>query len=335
MVSQALGYWVAGRFDQAETIARSLHEMAVARRTDDARGAWSLALGRTALSRGKPQTAARWLREGAALLRVDDIGRFLPWCLGALAQALALLGEVDQAAAASAEAEAVRSPAIALYEVDVELGRAWVRAAQGERSNGRRIALDAAQRADGLGQAVGASLAYYDAARLGATAEAAAPLRALVDRVDGPLVGAMADHVGGVLARDAEQIASAAATFEAAGALLHAAEAHADHATILDGPARTAALATAATLARSCEGARTPSLLVLEAGDPLAALSDREREVAVLAASGLSSRDIAARLFVSTRTVDNHLQRVYVKLGVSGRRALAPLMAPGPTRLED
>jgi DNA-binding CsgD family transcriptional regulator len=57
--------------------------------------------------------------------------------------------------------------------------------------------------------------------------------------------------------------------------------------------------------------------------------------VAVLAASGLSSRDIAARLFVSTRTVDNHLQRVYVKLGVSGRRALAPLMAPGPTRLDD
>jgi DNA-binding CsgD family transcriptional regulator len=51
-------------------------------------------------------------------------------------------------------------------------------------------------------------------------------------------------------------------------------------------------------------------------------LSSREREVALLAANGLTSREIAERLFVSKRTVDNHLQRIYTKLGVTGRHEL-------------
>jgi len=71
---------------------------------------------------------------------------------------------------------------------------------------------------------------------------------------------------------------------------------------------------------QGCEGARPPTLL----GAPVvAALTAREREIATLAASGLSSREIADRLVVSVRTVDNHLQRAYRKLGVTRRRQLA------------
>lgn len=51
-------------------------------------------------------------------------------------------------------------------------------------------------------------------------------------------------------------------------------------------------------------------------------LSPREREVADLAREGLSSREIAERLYVSTRTVDNHLRKVYAALGISGRHEL-------------
>ncbi|RXZ40468.1 LuxR family transcriptional regulator [Agromyces binzhouensis] len=51
-------------------------------------------------------------------------------------------------------------------------------------------------------------------------------------------------------------------------------------------------------------------------------LTPREREVASLAAQGLSSNEIAGRLFLSTRTVDNHLQSTYAKLGIRGRREL-------------
>ena len=44
--------------------------------------------------------------------------------------------------------------------------------------------------------------------------------------------------------------------------------------------------------------------------------------MADLARQGLSSREIADRLYVSTRTVDNHLRKVYAALGISGRHEL-------------
>lgn len=51
-------------------------------------------------------------------------------------------------------------------------------------------------------------------------------------------------------------------------------------------------------------------------------LTNREREVAVLAAAGLASKVIAERRFLSTRTVDNHVARIYAKLGVASRADL-------------
>lgn len=61
--------------------------------------------------------------------------------------------------------------------------------------------------------------------------------------------------------------------------------------------------------------------------DPLASLTIRERQIARLAATGLTSRDIAAELSVSPRTVDTHLSRIYRKLGITTRAALASRVA--------
>jgi DNA-binding NarL/FixJ family response regulator len=81
-----------------------------------------------------------------------------------------------------------------------------------------------------------------------------------------------------------------------------------------------AAEVRAAELARRCQGAMTPALRAIQTQ---ALLSSREIEVAALGAAGLSNKDIAARLSVSVRTVENHLQRVYEKLGVARRADLA------------
>jgi len=52
-------------------------------------------------------------------------------------------------------------------------------------------------------------------------------------------------------------------------------------------------------------------------------LSEREREIGMLAAKGLASKDIAERLYLSVRTVNNHLQHIYTKLGITSRAGLA------------
>jgi ATP/maltotriose-dependent transcriptional regulator MalT len=52
-------------------------------------------------------------------------------------------------------------------------------------------------------------------------------------------------------------------------------------------------------------------------------LSGREREIADLVAQGLTNREIAGRLVISPRTVESHLVRVFGKLGVTTRAALA------------
>ena len=53
-----------------------------------------------------------------------------------------------------------------------------------------------------------------------------------------------------------------------------------------------------------------------------APLSPQEQRVAELAATGATSKQIAAQLTISTRTVDTHLRNLFPKLGVTTRAAL-------------
>lgn len=63
------------------------------------------------------------------------------------------------------------------------------------------------------------------------------------------------------------------------------------------------------------------------ARDPMYGLSPRELEIAKLVAQGLTNQQIASQLFLSVRTVETHLSRVFTKLGVGSRAAVAAKLA--------
>jgi DNA-binding CsgD family transcriptional regulator len=68
-----------------------------------------------------------------------------------------------------------------------------------------------------------------------------------------------------------------------------------------------------------------PRRLVLSGLD---SLTPSERRVAQLAAGGLSNRDIAQNLFITTRTVEGHLTHAYQKLAITSREQLSAALTP-------
>ena len=230
----------------------------------------------------------------------------------------ALRGEAEAAAQALAERDT--GPAFGFRGPEQQLADAWAAHAAGRPAVAARLFRDAAAHAASTGHRTAEAWLLHDLMRTSGV-DTSARLRDLARACDSPLVSARARHAG-ARARDAQELAGAAGDFEALGAMLLAAEAASAAAEAFSRAghrrAAAAALRRAKALAASCEGATTPGLCY--AAVPL---SGRERQIAMLAVKGMASKDIAERLFLSVRTVSNHLQHAYTKLGVASRAGLA------------
>ncbi len=194
---------------------------------------------------------------------------------------------------------------------NVEPGRrAWLYAilARAELELGRRDAavawVERGERA-----AAGLGLPYAEAAVLCARAlldgDAAPALRAaeLADSVGAVIQGARARVLAGRIGGDVTLLERAESELAACGAV-----------RLRDEAARELRRLGRRAGARR---RRAPG------GEGLAALSGREREIADLVAEGNTNREIAAHLFLSEKTVESHMTRLFAKLGVSSRAEVA------------
>ena len=315
---------VCGRLDEAEALAQEGYQQALERPWPVESAFWAGWRGQVIRARGRPRTALRWLREATTTAERWDVPLpFMPAVLGELAHAAALVGDLRAAEGALARAEQLTARSAGVFQLWVALARPWVAAARGELCSAITLALKLAKHARDRGQLTFQILALHDVARLGRPRQVDAMLRALVPEVDGQLAPLYAAHATALASQNAAALDEVASAFARIGVNLLAAEAAAEaaHAHRAAG-GRSSAIAAgrrAATLAAACEGAHTPALDVLTRPPHL---TPREQEIAGLAARGLSSRAIAERLVISVRTVDNALQHVYGKLGLTSRAEL-------------
>jgi DNA-binding CsgD family transcriptional regulator len=317
------GHRYAGDLDRAEEVALAVYERVTAEGAGLLRGVYALRLGQILLWRGALARAEQYFLE--AVMALDGDAMTCASAVDHVRYTRALMGRAD-----------MPSPLRpgGLYAVEHEFLSSCVEAAAGDLPYARSLALGAARRAIATGHISYAIYALYEAARHGGAPEAAKLGRDLPE-VEGRLLPALVSAVGALADRDGDRLEALAGSMEELGCLLHAAELTAAAAAVAAGQGRSTQATRLRTrtqlLVEQCDGATT-ELLRGSGGD---GLTTRERQVAGFAARGLTDGEIAGRLSVSRRTVETHLYRAYAKLGVSGRRELAPMLAGTASQRSD
>ncbi|MFB9641615.1 helix-turn-helix transcriptional regulator [Agromyces lapidis] len=307
--------------DAREVLVSSLHS-AIADRDEVTARIDELMMGRVFWAMGRLDTASRWFRDAASGAELRG-----PASVGSPALAFLTVIACEQGDLESAAAFRARiGVGYATDDATTAIADAWLARVEGRIDDAVRILLERVDVFVAHGANYPAASFLHHIARFGApehTARAATRLEALRSLVPSTGVSLRARHARAQASADASELRSVGADWERLGALLFAAEAFASagQAARAEGRGResSADLQRAGALAAACEGARTPLLAFTDGTEPL---TPREREIASLAAQGLSSNEIAQRLFLSPRTVNNHLQSTYTKLGIRGRREL-------------
>lgn len=309
---EALVRWIAGDF--AGSLAAAREAVAWLPAASSRRRAPGAIYGAmSALEAGEEAEAARLLERGRAMLGNRDFSFYLSGVRWAEA---VLVWHTHGAAECLAP---LRAAATKLLDM-------------GSRPNAACVLFDLAEAAAEAGDAA-------------AAAEAAEDLRAVAEFMGVPgyfgMAGvgeAWAALAGGQTERAAAAARGALELISSTGWTGHIARCHYALGRSLaadDRPAAVASLEQAAAMLEECGGTwrRDRYLEVLRrlgtAGRRAAAaalgpgsLTRREREVARLAATGMSAKEIAQALFVGKRTVETHLASVYAKLGVDSKLQL-------------
>ncbi|HEY4376030.1 MAG TPA: helix-turn-helix transcriptional regulator, partial [Acidimicrobiales bacterium] len=327
-VVRALGLIEAGRIELGQEVAEAAY-LEGARVSDRWRQGWfALLLARAALLAGDLPAAAARFRESAFAFGTLDHPGYRAWGLAGLAGSVAQFGSQGDAEALAASFDQLPAHDVRFFEPDAGRMRAWVDVAANRLPAAEVRFRHAAATAEATGQLACEAAVYHDLARCGlATVGDGKRSAELAAIAEGALVRARDGYVQAVIKACPDELSAAAERFENLGMTLFAAEAWCGAAAAAAAAgdvrsSRAAARQANAALSR-CSGVHTPAL----ASVTDVRLRDRELEIARLAASGVSRRDIAARTYLSVRTVDRHLNEAFTKLGIRSREELPEALA--------
>jgi len=256
--------------------------------------AWAGLGGVIAQLQGDLPVALTSLREAVAFEERQDPTGNLRLHLTVLAGVLAMTGAVAEAQRVLLRADGLATPVRRLFQAQVETNRAWVAACAGELNRAAELAIAGAAVARESELPCLEAMVLHDAARHGAARRVWQRLTELAAEVESDLIAAYASSATALAADHGPGLAAVAATFAELDAPLLAAE----------------AMVAASRAFRATGAARQANLAREQARNYISRCPE-----------------IARRLGLSVRTVNNHLARVYDKLGISGRAELAALFA--------
>jgi DNA-binding CsgD family transcriptional regulator len=304
----------------------------------DSRGhAWAAgAMAAAELQAGRLTESRRYAAEAARYFRLVHAEAPRRWAL-----ATALAAAVHQRDTAAVERLAadigpgvdLGADGVRILHSDVVRAQAWHLAYAGQLGLARQRLHDGARWWGAQGGSLAVVVFAFDIARLGDPASAAV----LLDEVSVPAAWPLGEILAAVVYAGAAgavcELEDLSRRLEELGYRLYAADVAAASAGYerrgtQNRDARRAgarALQRASAISAECGQPYSPLLDSLSDGGQL---TTRERQIAQLAGDGASNRSIAKRLTLSERTVENHLSRVYAKLGVAGRTELSAALQP-------
>ena len=322
-LSEVLSALNQGKIDAAQKIVE--RQRALTHGAPHAEAIVAAMAGRVELAAGRPTLACEWLQRALAAMVSTLSGGWVTLVATWTVQAEALRGDSAAAARALAMADETFGPPTEVFRPLLELARGYHSAAVGEILAAQNHAEEAARVARDCGMATLELEALHTALRFGAQPDVER-INQLAAQLNTPLAATAAAHADAVAAGDGDRLDKVALDWESLGMAAHAADTFAAAA----GSHRRAGVrlkelesGSRAHWLSTSLGLHTPAT---DSSGLTLPISDREREIATLVAKGLANREIADKLFVSVRTVEGHLHRIYAKLGIDEREQLVHLM---------
>ncbi|MBH0110371.1 NACHT domain-containing protein [Salinibacterium sp. NG22] len=300
-------------------------DFAAQRRLDrfaDSAGVWSYALATVRLHEGRLSDAQSLATLAVEQLRWRDFTGLLGTAIALHATVDAQLGEPESARELLSEItpENAGDAKVILQRAECE---AWLLAAEGRTNEAAGVIVAAAAEGIILGHFLLSALTLTVAIRVGHPAAAREQLELLTHLSPSPLVASIRDWAEVAAEADVARLCELAPALASSGVAALAVDG------LLNG-ARCAAKADRRELERKAMllARRLAADMDQVPGESHAAeLTEREWTIARAAAGRKRSREIGQQLGLSVRTVDNHLARIYRKLGVKGRVELEEVLA--------